>query len=96
MAKQPAIPRPEAIWPLVPTAEIGQQLGVSRATLKRWRQTGAIVQNVHWQFAPGTKARILWNRDLMRSWVACGGDKNQLTHQRAIESYSKSLPCTAA
>jgi hypothetical protein len=96
MAKQPAIIRPEVIWPLVPTAEIGQQLGVSRATLKRWRQTGAIDQNIHWQFAPGTKARILWNRDLVRSWAACAGDKNHPLHVRAIESYLKSLPCTAA
>jgi hypothetical protein len=93
MAKQPAIPRPKALFPWVPSGEMGKQIASSRSTLKRWRQKGEIDQDIHWLYAPGTKARILWNRDLMRSWVACGGDKNHPAHQKAIESYLKSLPC---
>lgn len=89
MAKHTTILRPVITWALVPSAEIGQQLGVSRATLKRWRQTDVITQGIHWMYRPGTTARILWNLDLMRDWVANG---NNPAHQRSIDRYIASLP----
>ncbi len=89
MAKHKTIPRPEIRWALVPSSEIGQQLGVSRATLKRWRKTGVITEGIHWQFRPGTKARVLWNRELMRDWVVNSGTA---AHDRSIEQYIASLP----
>jgi hypothetical protein len=93
MANQPKIPRPEIKWALVPSAEIGQQLGVSRSTLKNWRKTGVITEGIHWMYRPGTKARVLWNQDLMRDWIANGDSP---AHQRSIERYIASLPSSQA
>jgi hypothetical protein len=89
MTTHKPIPRPAIKWPLVPSGEIGKQLGVSRSTLRRWRVNNAISEGIHWQYQPGTKARILWNLDLMRCWAAnCGTP----AHQRSIERYIASLP----
>jgi hypothetical protein len=92
MSKIYPIKMTQAVFPLVNTKQIGEQINQSRATLRRWRVTGVITERIHWQYAPNSRTRILWNRDLIRSWVACGGDKNDPAHQKAIESYLKSLP----
>jgi hypothetical protein len=96
MATNVPVKKSEAIYPWIGTHEIGAQTGQSRSTLRRWRVNELITEGLHWQYAPGSKSRIMWNRDLMRSWIACSGDKNQPAHARAIEAYLKSLPCTAA
>ena len=89
MAKRKTIPRLQLIWRLVPSNEICKQLGISYSTLKRWRKTGAIMEGLHWQYLPGTKARLLWNLDLMRDWVSNSGTP---AHTRSIELYIASLP----
>ena len=89
MAPHTKIPRPSIAWAFVPSGEIGQQLGVSRSTLRRWRKTEVITEGWHWIYRPGTKARILWNLDLMRDWVANPGTP---AHERSIERYIASLP----
>jgi hypothetical protein len=88
MAKTTNIPRLPIAWRLVSSGELGQQLGVSRSTLKRWRKTGVITEGVHWQYNPTTKARVLWNLELMRDWVANGSSP---AHDRSIERYVSSL-----
>lgn len=90
MAKHKKIPRPEMVWILVPTGEICQQLGLSGATFRRWRKFEVITEGIHWMYRPGTKARILWNLDLMRDFVANSGDCP--AHRRSIDRYIKSLP----
>jgi hypothetical protein len=89
MSKQKTIPRPQIIWRLVPSQEICQQLGISYSTLKRWRKTEVITEGLHWQYRPGTKARLLWNLDLMRDWVSNSGTP---AHARSIELFVASLP----
>ena len=82
----------EAIFPLVTTPVIREHINMSNSALRRWRTNGLITQNVHWQYAPGTKHAILWNLNLIRSWIACGGDQSHPKHKKLIESYLKSIP----
>jgi hypothetical protein len=89
VAKNKTIPRPPLIWRLVPSHEICEQLGISYSTLKRWRKAAVIREGLHWQYMPGTKARLLWNLDLMRDWVSNSGTS---AHVRSIERYVASLP----
>jgi hypothetical protein len=92
------------IWPWVDSAQTHALTGASRALMRRWRVNGLLTEGIHWVYAPKahqtdtnnlSNPRVLWNRDLMRSWIACGGDQNHPAQQRAIEAYLKSLPCTA-
>lgn len=89
MARHTTIPRPKLNWIHAPRRETGQQLGVSDSTLKRWRKSGAISEGIHWIYQPGTKARILYNLDLMRDWLV---NSDSPAHQRAINRYMDSLP----
>jgi hypothetical protein len=94
MAKHKTRPRPELDWRLVPSGQLLQMLGISYSTLKRWKKTGAIIEGIHYQFLPGSRTNMLYNLDLLRDFIACGG--NSIAHQRSIESYLNSLPSTKA
>lgn len=48
-----------------------------------------IQEGLHWQYLPGTKARLLWNLDLMRDWVV---NSDTPAHARTIELFVASLP----
>jgi hypothetical protein len=78
----------------VASGEIGQQLGISRSTLRRLRISGELRKGIHWINKPGSETRISWNRDLMRDWAANGG--NCSAHDKAIEQYLASLPSSCA
>jgi hypothetical protein len=82
------------VWPLITTPQIPDQLGVSVATLKRWKRLGLLTQGIHYHKVAASKAMIFWNRDLLRDYIANGGDSP--SHRRACESYTKSLPSSAA
>jgi hypothetical protein len=98
MAKVTPIKKAPAFYTWITTAQMGEQYPASRSTFRRIRLNEEITEGIHWQYSPGESKnpRIIWNRDLMRSWIACGGDKNHPAHVRAIEAFLKSLPCTAA
>jgi hypothetical protein len=98
MAKVTPIKKAPAVYPWITTAQMGEQYPVSRSTFRRIRIDGLITEGIHWQYAPGISKnpRIIWNRELMRSWVSCNGDQNHPQHRRAIEVFLKSLVCTAA
>lgn len=82
--KKPA-PKPE----LAATGATCLQLGISPDYLKKNRQHGELRQGIHFITIPGS-SKLLWRIDLIRDWIANGGDSP--AHQRAIEKYLKSLP----
>jgi hypothetical protein len=86
--------KPDIAFPLVTTPRLQEHIEMSKSALRRWRVEGLITEGIHWQYAPGTKHCILWNLQLMKSWLACG-DQNHLEHKRLIEAYMKSIPCAA-
>jgi hypothetical protein len=89
------IKKPEVAFPMVTTPRIREYIGMSNSALRRWRIDGLITQNIHWQYAPGTKHAILWNLSLVRSWIAYGADQNHPEHKKLVEAYLKSIPCAA-
>lgn len=86
---------PDIAFPLVTTPRMQKHIEMSKSALRRWRVEGLITENLHWQYAPGTKHAILWNLSLMKSWIACGGDQNHPEHKKLIEVFIKSIPCAA-
>ncbi len=68
--------------------------GVSINTLKMWRNGNAttkpvLIEGVHW--ARSGERSILFNIPMMEDWLA-NHKTNPAAHQRAIDSYLKSLP----
>lgn len=92
MAKHRTIKRPPLLWRTVSAAEIVAQLGISYSTLKRWRYQGLILEGFHWNYLPNTKARISYNLELLRDYMANG---NGEAHDRSIERYVASLASSA-
>ena len=88
MAKHKSISRLEVRQIYAPRGETGQQLGVSASTLRRWRKSGEIKEGIHWIYRPGTKARVLYQIELLQDWLVNG---NSPSHERAIERYVASL-----
>ena len=82
------IPKPE----LVSTGAICLQLGLSQDYLKTNRVNGQLRQSIHWVNLPGS-TKILWRIELIRDWLANGGDSP--SHTRAIEKYLASLPSSS-
>jgi hypothetical protein len=82
------VKRPPIQWAFIPSGEMCQQIGISTDTLKDWRVTGILKAGLYYTHLPNT-SRILWNRDLVRDWLANGDSP---AHTRAIEKYLKSLP----
>jgi hypothetical protein len=87
--------KPEIAFPLVTTPRMQEHIQMSKSAIRRWRVDGLITENLHWQYAPGTKHCVLWNLQLMKSWLACGGDQNHPEHKKLIEAYVKSIPVAA-
>jgi hypothetical protein len=84
------------LYPWLSLRQIKEQTSRSASSWQRDRNSGAITEGIHWIYAPNTKARILYNRDLIRDWLANGGDQTHPAHKRAIEAYIKSLPSSNA
>jgi hypothetical protein len=83
------VKRPLPQWVLVPNGEMCLTIGVSSDTLKSWRVQGLLPRGIYWTTLPNSD-RILWVKDLVRSWIVNGD--NSPSHQKAIERYLKSLP----
>jgi hypothetical protein len=67
--------------------EISRLTGLAPATLKHYRLSGRLKEGIHWvKLNPRV---IRYNRLLVRDWIQ-NQDKPHL-HQRAIESYLRSL-----
>jgi hypothetical protein len=91
-----ATKKPELAFPLVTTPRMQEHIQMSISAMRRWRVDGLITENLHWQYAPGTKHCVLWNLQLMKSWLACGGDQNHPEHKKLIEAFLKSIPTADA
>jgi hypothetical protein len=87
--------KPDIAFPLVTTPRLQEHIQMSKSALRRWRVEGLITQGIEWSYAPGSTHCILWNLNLMKSWLAYGGDQNHPEHRRLIEAYLKSIPCAA-
>lgn len=92
--RQP-IKKPEVAFPLVTTSMMKEQVAMSSSSLRKWRTSGIITRNIHWQYAPGSEHAVLWNIKLMQSWLAHGSDQNHPEHKKLIEAYLKQIPCAA-
>ena len=82
------VKRPKPKWVLIPNGEMCLTIGVSSDTLKSWRVQGLLPKGIYYVTLPNSN-RILWVRDLVRSWLV---DGNSPAHQKAIEKYLSSLP----
>jgi hypothetical protein len=67
--------------------EISELTGLSSDTLKRYRITGKLVENVHW-IRVNSKV-VLYNVPLIMDWLHNINDPK--AHLRAIEAYQASL-----
>jgi hypothetical protein len=78
-------------WPTVRRAGLVAATGLSeeyvRTELKNTLQEG-----IYWFRLPNS-VRILWNLNLVRSWLC---NANTPAHARAVEKYIASLPCSDA
>lgn len=69
--------------------EAAKCLGVSTETLKRYRQQGRLINDVH--FTRLSSRLIVYNKELLEDWVANGADSNNRAHLIAISNFSASL-----
>ncbi len=76
-----------ADWPLARTKDMVAISGLSADRLKRLRDT-QLAEKLYWFRHPGS-VRILWNVQLVRSWIVAGDSP---VHRDAISAYQKSLP----
>jgi hypothetical protein len=76
-----------AAWPFVRTKEMVAISGLSAGRLKLLRTT-QLAEKLYW-FRPPGSVRILWNAQLLRSWIVEGESP---AHRDAISAYQKSLP----
>ena len=75
-----------AAWPFVRTKEMVAISGLSADRLKLLRDT-QLAEKLYWIRPMGN--RILWNAQLVRDWLVQGASPS---HDKAIETYQKSLP----
>ena len=78
-------------FPFVRTREMVATCGLSPDRLKFLR-TEVLPEKLYWFHPPGS-VRVLWNAALVRDWLLHGDSP---AHQRAIESFYKSLPSSQA
>ncbi len=74
-------------WPFVRTKEMVAISGLSADRLKLLRDT-QLAEKLYWFRHPGS-VRILWNVQLVRSWIVAADSP---AHHDAISAYLKSLP----
>lgn len=70
------------------TAE--QIMNCCKRTLIRYRQQQRLLQGIHWGRNPSGK--VVYNVDLIRNLVMCGGSIDHPEHQKFIQQYLESLP----
>jgi hypothetical protein len=68
-----------------------QILGCSIATLFRYRQSGKLLENIHYARNPGGRI-VLYNIELLNHLVSCGGDITDQSHQQAIAQWLADRP----
>ena len=73
----------------VRSGQLSLVLGISPSALKRYRKEKVFKSGIHYFFRANTTTNIFWNLPLMRDWLVNG---NSESHQRAIETYLKTLP----
>lgn len=78
-------------FPFVPTREMVASSGLSADTLKQLRRE-VLAEKIYWFHPPGS-LRVLWNSRIVLDWLVNGDSP---AHQRAIESFYKSLPSSQA
>jgi hypothetical protein len=78
-------------FPFVTTKVMVEASGLSADRLKQLRRT-MLKEKIYW-FHPPDSIRVLWNATLVKDWLVNG---NSPQHQRAIESYLKTLPSQSA
>ena len=62
--------------------------GLSPLTLRDWRLSGRIQENIHWVRIAKTK--VLYNIPLLGDFISNIGDSH--AHHQAVDSYLASLP----
>ena len=67
--------------------EITQRLSISATTLKRYRLSGRLIEDIHWVRLNSRCTR--YNFELICDWLQ--NQNNWRVHQRAIEVYQASL-----
>lgn len=68
--------------------EIADLTGLSCETLKQYRLTGRLIEDIHWIKLNSRVVR--YNLFLIKDWIQ--NHNNPQIHQRAIEAYLSSLP----
>ena len=70
------------------TAE--QIMNCCKRTLMRYRQQQRLLEGIHWGRNPSGK--VVYNADLIRNLVMCGGNIDHPDHEKFIQMYLDSLP----
>jgi hypothetical protein len=74
---------------LVDKWEAGRMLGLSPETLKKYRDRGYLIEDIH--YYRWNQRLIRYNITLLKDWAV--HRNNPAAHQRAIELYLASLAC---
>ncbi|MCC3459764.1 MAG: hypothetical protein JGK33_08840 [Microcoleus sp. PH2017_11_PCY_U_A] len=65
-------------------------LNCSKRTLIRYRQQQRLLEGIHWGRNPSGK--VVYNADLIKNLVMCGGSIEHPDHEKFIQQYLDSLP----
>jgi hypothetical protein len=74
--------------PLIPTGQLSQHFGLSVDYFKKNLKNGSLIEGLHVFRAPNSTS-LLWNHNLIRSWLVNGPDSS--AHKADCERFSSSL-----